>query len=172
MAEGRHGPAAEQLLRLLEAEPERADARALLRQCLDVLRAGRAREAGERRTYAGRVAMLVLAMALPWAAAMISAWLMLGFDHFLIPCLIGAGCIIVPTAMMLPLPEDRPIKQQLDTLAVIFALGWLAVSMIFIARGTGREQVMLAFTFLLAGSIVAPLLVMVTRRETAPGRQR
>ncbi len=169
MAQGRHGPAAEQLLRLLETQPQRAEARDLLRQCLEAMSASRRPKAVGAGDYLRRAAMLALAMALPWAAAVVTAWLMLGFEHYLVPCLLGAGCMIVPTALMLPLPQAQPAKRQFDTLAVIFGLGWLAVSMLYVARGTSRPEAMLGFALLLAGSVLASLAVLLSHRRQLGG---
>lgn len=169
MAQGRHGPAAEQLLRLLEAQPQRAEARELLHQCLKALSSPRRPQAVGAGDYLRRAAMLALAMALPWAAVVVAAWLVLGLEHYLLPCLIGAGCMIVPASLMLPLPQTHPAKRQFDTLAVVFGLGWLAVSMLYIARGTTRPEAMLGFGLLLAGSLLASLAVLLSHHRQLGG---
>lgn len=165
MAEGDYATAVELLFDCLQADPGNMEARLLLRGCLRQQQETRAPDIVSRPVRRGpRMLSYIAAFTLVWLSLLVSVLLFGGLDHYLVTSLFGAGSLIFPLAAALATEEQHPARPSLDRLAVLIAFGWLGISMLWMFAQVEWVSVAFAFGVMLIGSVVVPLLVLLTSR--------
>jgi hypothetical protein len=168
MAEGDDAAAVELLFDHLQSNGHDGEARQLLRECLSRQHETRLPDTITRsvRRIAGLFTLLVV-FAVPWVCLLSTVTLLAGIRHYLVLCLFGAGSMIFPLASSLSTAERHPARPSLDRLAVMIAFGWLAISTLWIFARVDKHSVTFAFLVIFVGSVLIPMLVLLTNRPRA-----